>query len=411
MAVKLEEKIMKKRLQHMEEEAVNEMLHYHEKNGKQKIKDFIKRAAGRYVEPKDMIFWHTALIVNSLTEWGVEDRFLPDVKTYFDRWIGAGMPVYVVDDVLAGASLIDLYEKTGEEKYKQGADKLAEYLFALEKEEGDEKGGIPYRPSQKNGHIYADGIGMICSFLIKYGVKFESIHEVELGLQQMRNMMAFGMDAKTGLPYHGFRYADGIKHGIIGWGRAVGWLFIGMGRSLACLGSMKKKREESKAGELKEGQEFCECCRRAYEELERAFWQLFRAIEPYQKKNGSFGWQLEALEGPEDSSATAMIAYGTVLVLRGQQGMGKAESAKEGQNQIEEVETAGKCPDQMREAARKLAERAAEYLVSCERGGKIYNCSAECMGFSEYPQQYSAYPWSLGPGLGVLRWYGEEICE
>ena len=252
---------------------------------------------------------------------------------------------------------------------------------------------------------------MICSFLIKYGVKFESIHGVELGLQQMRNMMAFGMDAKTGLPYHGFRYADGIKHGIIGWGRAVGWLFIGMGRSLACLGSMKKKREESKAGELKEGQEFCECCRRAYEELERAFWQLFRAIEPYQKKNGSFGWQLEALEGPEDSSATAMIAYGTVLVLRGQQGMGKAESAKEGQNQIEEVETAGKCPDQMREAARKLAERAAEYLVSCERGGKIYNCSAECMGFSEYPQQYSAYPWSLGPGLGVLRWYGEEICE
>ena len=156
MAVKLEEKIMKKRLQHMEEEAVNEMLHYHEKNGKQKIKDFIKRAAGRYVEPKDMIFWHTALIVNSLTEWGVEDRFLPDVKTYFDRWIGAGMPIYFVDDVLAGASLIDLYEKTGEEKYKQGADKLAEYLFALEKDEGDEKGGIPYRPSQKNGHIYAD---------------------------------------------------------------------------------------------------------------------------------------------------------------------------------------------------------------------------------------------------------------
>ena len=53
-------------LRRMEEEAIYEMLHYHEKNGKQKIKDFIKRAAGRYVEPKDMIFWHTALIVNSL---------------------------------------------------------------------------------------------------------------------------------------------------------------------------------------------------------------------------------------------------------------------------------------------------------------------------------------------------------
>lgn len=390
MDIKVEKKKIKKQLQRMEEEAVREMLHYHEKNGKQNIKDLIKRAAGRYVEPKDMIFWPTALIVNSLTEWGMEDRFLPDVKAYFDRWIGAGMPIYFVDDVLAGVSLIDLYEKTKEEKYKKGADKLAEYLFDLEKKEGDERGSIPYRPSQKNSHIYADGVGMICSFLIKYGVKFENIHGVELGLRQMRNMLSFSMDEKTGLPYHGFRYADGIKYGIIGWGRAMGWLFMGMARSLVCLDSMSEKLGEGEAGGTKEHQEFCECCKNAFEELQAAFWQLFYAIEKYQKKNGSFGWQLEALKGPEDSSATAMIAYGAVLVLR--RWPGKDSGQKAGG-----AETAG-----------KLAERAAEYLSSCEKDGKIYNCSAECMGFSEYPQQYSAYPWSLGPSLGVLRWYGEK---
>ena len=56
-------------LRRMEEEAIYEMLHYHEKNGKQKIKDAVKRAAGRYVAPKDLIFWPTAMIANCLTEW------------------------------------------------------------------------------------------------------------------------------------------------------------------------------------------------------------------------------------------------------------------------------------------------------------------------------------------------------
>ena len=55
------------------------------------------------------------------------------------------------------------------------------------------------------------------------------------------------------------------------------------------------------------------------------------------------------------------------------------------------------------EDAKDLVDRAAKYLAGCEKDGKIYRCLAECMGFAEYPQVYGAYPWSLGPGLGVLR--------
>lgn len=410
----MEKNIIEEQLCRMEEEAVREMLHYYEKRGKQKIKELIKRAAGRYVPPKDLIFWPTALIANSLTEWGLEDRFLPDVKNYFDRWIKAGMPIYFVDDVLAGVSLIDLYKKTKEDKYKKGADKLADYLFGLERKEGDEKGLIPYRPSQKNGHIYADGIGMICSFLIKYGVEFENIHGVELGLRHMGSMLDLGMDGKTGLPYHGFRYADGTKYGIIGWGRAVGWIFMSVARSLSCLesylagymtDSTKEKTEAGETGEREESGEFLERCKKAYGELDKAFWELFHTIEPYQKQNGSFGWQLEAMEGPEDSSATAMIAYGVVMRLDGQgmaNGVGRAGGAGK-------QEVAGSLPESL-EVVRNPAQRAAEYLLSCEKNGKIYQCSAECKGFSEYPQLYGAYPWSLGPGLGVLRWYGMNFC-
>lgn len=44
-----------------------------------------------------------------------------------------------------------------------------------------------------------------------------------------------GMDELSGFPYHGFNSDTGMKYGIIGWGRAVGWLTSGMSESLAYL--------------------------------------------------------------------------------------------------------------------------------------------------------------------------------
>ena len=44
------------------------------------------------------------------------EKALSAVKDYFDRWIDAGMPLFYIDDVLAGVSLIDLYAATGEDR-------------------------------------------------------------------------------------------------------------------------------------------------------------------------------------------------------------------------------------------------------------------------------------------------------
>ncbi len=376
-------KITEEMLRRMEQEAVYEMLHYHEKNIRQKMKDTVKRAAGRYVPPKDMIFWPSAMLANSFTEWGTErerKKAVPALQKYFDRWIEAGMPLYFVDDVLAGVSLIDLYLDTKEEKYKTGADRMAEYLYGLEEMEADEKGSIPYRPSHKNKHIYADGAGMTGSFLIKYGAAFRSVHGIQSGWRQMQNMFLFGMDEKTGLPYHGFRYENKIKYGIIGWGRAAGWLLMGLSRGLCCI----KESVKEGSGQEEGTEEWKAACRIAYGEMEAAYRKLINAAGSYQKENGAFPWQLGAPEGPEDSSATAMIAYAAAM------------------------EAQWNDRQEKRGNGMRLAEKAAEYLAGQEKDGKIYNCLAECMGFSEYPQYYGAYPWSLGPALGVLRWMYEN---
>ena len=35
----------------------------------------------------------------------------------------------------------------------------------------------------------------------------------------------------SGLPYHGYDLKTKVKYGIIGWGRAVGWLLLAMADS------------------------------------------------------------------------------------------------------------------------------------------------------------------------------------
>lgn len=376
----MDAKLEKDMLRRMENEAIHELLHCHEKSGKQKAKDLIKRIAGRYVPPEDLIFWPAGLLANALAEnldrrengSKEKEKVLDALRTYFDRWIAKDMPIYYVDDVLCGVALIILYENTGEEKYRAGADKMAEYLFRLEEKEADGQGSIPYRPAQKNKHVYADGIGMMCPFLARYGAAFGKPHAAKLALCQINNMLACGMDDKTGLPYHGFQYESLVKYGIIGWGRAVGWMLMGMAGTL-CF--------------LPEGHE--------REELGKSFRRLVQAAELYQKENGAFSWQLEASEGPEDSSAAAMIAYGV------QKGMPYAlEADKEKQN--------GGAGEEA-ECGRKIVRRAAEYLAGCEKEGRIYRCSGECMGFSQYPQVYGAYPWSLGPAMDVLLGEAERM--
>lgn len=353
----------------LEREALRGLLHYGEKSGSQKMVEGVKWMAGRDVPPNDPLFWPAGLLANALAEhlgqWEDGEEVMTALRTVFDKWLRTGMTIYFLDDILSGMALFTLYERTGERRYQKGVERMAEYLLRLSKEAADEKGSLPYRPSQGNSHIYVDSIGMLCPFLVRYGIKFEKREAVDLALTQVNNMLAYGMDGGTGLPYHGYRYRDKIKYGIIGWGRAVGWLLMGISGILQYL-----PREDFD-----------------YQEMEEAFWHLVEAIVPWQKERGSFSWQLEALEGPDDSSATGMIACAVSNFLRTQE-----------QQSGSSLQTVTR-----KRMAEGMVEKAVIWLGRCEKDGRIYRASGECMGFSQYPQVYGAYPWSLGPALCLLK--------
>ena len=361
------------------ESACKELMEYGVQGRREKCKNLLKRLLLKHRTPgEDPIFWPTGLLAAGLWACREEgaavcrraetaqasdavcrmERIDGFLTAYYGRWLRKGMPLAVLDDLLAGETLLNMYQKVregtadfgegmSERHLKDAVERMASYGVD---HPADDTGSFLYRPTHGETTVFVDGVGLSCPFLYRYGEIFERQEYKELAVLQIVNFLSYGMDGKTGLPYHGYDVTDGCKYGIIGWGRAVGWLLRGM---TGCMTSGYGR-----------------------ERLAAPCTALVDAVAACQRQDGSFAWQLEAVEGPADTSATGMICAG----LRQGIALGIFRGEKY-------------------ENALKAGRHALERSV---RDGRVYQCSGECEGFSQYPQRYGAYPWSLGPALEAL---------
>lgn len=364
------------------ENACKELLCYGVWDGRMRCKYLLKRYfLRREMAKEDLIFWPTGLLAAGLwtcredlikcspngmpgetPESAEKQRLIEMIENalaaYYERWLKKDMPIVVIDDLLSGETLLNIYQEMREqsavnllglsqETLREALDKFAAYA---EGQPTDGTGSFFYRPAHGNTAVFVDGIGLACPFLYQYGETFGKAEYRELAVRQIVNFLSYGMDGRTGLPYHGHNMTDGCKHGIIGWGRAVGWLLRGMAGCLS-----------SDYGEQR---------------LEAPYRELVKDVLAWQRPDGYFSWQLQALEGPADTSATGMIC----AAIR--QGM-----------------TQGVLSGEDCEKALSAGKRALEKSV---RDCYVCDCSGECEDFSCYPQRYGAYPWSLGPALEIL---------
>lgn len=363
----------------MMENACKDLLQYGVFDLRAKCSYLIKKFfLHRKVAGEDLIFWPTALLAAGLwhcrgelaakgtageTGASQEEELMAGtiesaLTAYYSRWFKNDMPIVVVDDLLAGETLLNVYlEIQGGSsalfgslpvpKIRTALDRLA--AFAVEHPK-DGAGSLIYRPVYGEKTVFVDSIGLACPFLYRYGEIFGKQEYRELALRQIVNYLSYGMDSAAGLPYHGYDSSDGCKYGIIGWGRAVGWLLRGM---MGCMSSTYG------------GERLSERCI-----------ALVDASLVYQRQDGYFSWQLGALEGPADTSATGMICAAL--------GQGIDSGILVGENY------------------RNALQEGRRALEKSVKNGFVYNCSGECEGFSCYPQRYGTYPWSLGPALEVL---------
>lgn len=322
-------------------------------NCKQKLKRYVRKYLLRKaVAPIDHWFWPQAMLAEGIMavvksadrECEDRQRGLSTLEKYYNMWIASGQKIYYVDNAMHGITLLDLYEETGQEKYLKAADKLADYLMGYPL---DEQGNLVYRLRDSN-KAFADALGMICPFLCRYGVLVGKQEMTELGIRQLTNFLQYGMDQSSGLPYHGFDSKTGVKHGNIGWGRAVGWMMMGL------CGSLKYLPENHPQ----------------YGLLMNAVVELEKRVMNYQRADGGFSWLIQAVEGSADTSATAMI-MGSVL-------------------------------DKSSEVSAWLL-KSAGFLLQHIENGNVCCASGECEGFGQYPQRYGVYPWGNGSVLKLFK--------
>ena len=337
----------------LQEQALKELFSWPSLSGKDRLKRGIRKYLLRQaVPPPDRYSWPNGLLAQGISQAqkGTGDsRCEEALKRYYDRWIKKEMPLYYVDNAANGVPLLELYESTKDEKYLKAASELAAFLKEQKK---DAEGNLPYRRKDPS-HIYADTVGIVSPFLCRYGILREEGEMVRLGVMQIIHFLDHGMDERSGLPYHGFDSRTGVKYGCVGWGRAVGWLMLGIAESLSYLPE-KTPQFPFMQGHLQ---------------------QLARCAAACQRQDGSFSWLLPAMEGPADTSATGMIACALLYgINRG-------------------------C---LEEDWAERVEAAARYLLSCMKNGRVEQCSSECLAFSQYPQQYVNFPWSDGPALKLF---------
>jgi rhamnogalacturonyl hydrolase YesR len=331
------------------ETAVQQLKDYPEINFKFKCKknllNVYKSFTGQKKIRVDKYSWPNGVLAEALVyilELTDDEQIKRALYNYCNDWIKQGSKIYYLDNIMNSSVVFFLYETEKKEKYKFTLDKM--YNF-LKNHDRDEKGSFVYRINHTN-NIYVDMIGFVCPFLFRYGTTFNVIEASRLGYEQIKNFYQYGFDEKTKLPYHGYNFKIKKKLGIIGWGRAVGWLLYGIIKSLDFI--------------LENSEE--------YIYLSERFRETMFTVLKYQCENGSFTWQLTAGEGEEDSSASAMILYAL------QKGMVK----------------------------RVLPQSCSQFLIKGLRALEKYNengvivqCSGECGGFGIYPQKYGDFPWAL----------------
>ncbi len=336
MARYVEEQLIRE----LSDEAVRQLKNFRKTDTKRQMKDLAKKALGRYVAKKDDIYWPAGLLLLGLVEAGRHE----DAAEYIAEWIRDGSDTAYVDDALTGYVIIRLYEITGKKEYRDAADKIAEFLKTTPR---DIEGSIIYGPG-RNEYIYADGAGMTALFLSHYGKVFEKEEASALAKKQIGNYLNYGMAVNQGLPYHGYDVKSGVRYGIIGWGRAAGWLLMGMAGYLS---------DWSDPG------------------VARAAAGIVGQIYGYLRKDHLFSWQLEAVEGPSDTSATGMLLWS-----------------------VAKLEEKGVLPG----FDHNVLQDSADSLRHEINGGRVYGASAECIDFAQYKQEYGSFPWGQGAVLAFL---------
>ena len=158
-------------------------------------------------------------------------------------------------------------------------------VYSLLQNSTDEMGIISYTGDKTNTARYVDALGMVCPFLVKYGIDYNIPDAIKQAYEQLCFFYKFGMYPGTVLPNHAVHIHSKLPLGVYGWGRGTGWYVIGL----------LDTYNEMPACEYKDS-------------IEKMILEAAECYKVFQYSDGGFGCILPR-DNRYDSSVTAVMAW------------------------------------------------------------------------------------------------------
>lgn len=199
----------------------------------------MKKFAPEALPPERHFHYHQGVFLSGVLatyKLTGDERYFDYAKAWVDSTLGEdGIPCDMLtnepDDLQPGVLLFDIYDKTGDEKYKRLLDKIIEWMMMLRK---NELGGI-WHKAFLDDQMWLDSMYMAGVITSKYAERYGNEEHRAFVHKQMTLMREYARDEKTGLYHHAWDYSRKAKwaDAVSGksksfWGRAMGWFAVSM---------------------------------------------------------------------------------------------------------------------------------------------------------------------------------------
>jgi len=270
-----------------------------------RLDDLVPRVAEHTLE-RDMESedWEKAVAINGLHATG-EPAFLEGARRLVDRSVAtqtsAGQFSYgsldhkswlehshldslkgVSDPAALGQGVLDVYERTGEERYLEAARRQYEFLQGVER---TAEGGISHR--REAVELWIDSVYMLCPFLARYGAATGAEGAFDDAVRQAILITDRLQDPHTDLCRHIWRETPNMFPQSTFWARGNGWALAGLLDTLERLPEDHPDRET----------------------LIDRFRAIAEAVLKRQDASGFFHHVVDDPESPLETSGTLMFAY------------------------------------------------------------------------------------------------------
>lgn len=208
-----------------------------------------------YNDNKPSYGYDYAFLGWSISKLGKYDKkYFDYMQAYIDYFVsddgeikGYKMSDYNIDQVRPGLNMLELYENTGDKKYKMAIETLVEQM---ENQPKTNSGGF-WHKKRYPYQMWLDGLYMGSPFLARYARDFNQPELYDEVAFQIQEVYKRTLDEKTGLVYHAWdesreqRWSDletgQSKHF---WSRATGWYMMAMVDVLDYLPDNHPQRDE-----------------------------------------------------------------------------------------------------------------------------------------------------------------------